>query len=122
MSEKNNMGHILLGTVIGVGLGILFAPDRGSTTRKKISANAASLKDNVSSETKQLKDSMVKKTGSLKNSVTNSIVNSKESLEDKLEMIVSDASYKTEEIIEKLEHQLQAMKLKNQKLRSGKAV
>lgn len=39
------IGALLLGTVIGVGIGILFAPDKGTETRKKLLAKSDGLSD-----------------------------------------------------------------------------
>lgn len=51
MSNSNNTGKIigavLAGVAIGGILGMLFAPDKGSETRKKILAKGEDLKDMV---------------------------------------------------------------------------
>ncbi len=41
------IGAILLGITIGGALGILFAPDKGSETRKKISSKSGDLSDTI---------------------------------------------------------------------------
>lgn len=41
------IGALLLGTALGALLGILFAPDKGSETRKKISAKGSDIKDKL---------------------------------------------------------------------------
>lgn len=51
MENSNNtgklIGALLLGAAIGGALGILFAPDKGSETRKKISAKGSDLTDDL---------------------------------------------------------------------------
>jgi gas vesicle protein len=41
------LGALLLGAAIGGTLGILFAPDKGSETRRKISAKGTDLSDGM---------------------------------------------------------------------------
>ncbi len=36
MSKKNGFGKFLTGALVGVGLGVLFAPKKGSETRKEL--------------------------------------------------------------------------------------
>ena len=51
MGNSNNtgklMGAIMIGAAIGGALGILFAPDKGSETRRKISKKGNDLTDAV---------------------------------------------------------------------------
>lgn len=49
MSQSNNTGKIagalLIGAAVGAALGIIFAPDKGSETRKKILTGGEDLTD-----------------------------------------------------------------------------
>ena len=118
MSYEKNVGALLFGTLLGVGLGMLFAPEKGSVTRQKIADNAASARDNVSSEAEHLKNALVSKSNELRNSMANSFSTNKQSFEERLDSLLTDASYKTDDVIDKLEDQLKALKAKNKKLRT----
>lgn len=47
MSKKKGFGKFLVGAAIGTGLGLLFAPKKGSETRKQLKAKIDELLDNV---------------------------------------------------------------------------
>lgn len=51
MENSNNtgliIGSLVVGALIGGALGVLFAPDKGSETRKKIAGSAGDLTDSI---------------------------------------------------------------------------
>ncbi len=51
MEDSNNtgklIGALLIGAAVGAALGILFAPDKGSETRKKIAGKTGDLTDSL---------------------------------------------------------------------------
>lgn len=96
MSAKNGNGilALLAGAAIGVGLGILFAPDKGSKTREKIKEGLDDLKDETKEKFSKTKDE----------------------LKDTVEDLLSHSSYKAEEAITFLEEKLAELKKQNAKL------
>jgi len=46
-NSKNIFGTLLLGVAVGVAIGILVAPDKGSETRKKLLSGAQDLADQL---------------------------------------------------------------------------
>lgn len=107
--KMNNTGNTLLGIIagsaIGAALGILFAPDKGEVTRRKIADQAAATRENLAEGAIDLKDR-----------VTETIASKSENLEGRMESLVSDVSYKTEDVIKTLEQKLAELKVKNKKL------
>lgn len=58
MEKSNNntgkiIGALLVGAAIGGALGILFAPDKGSVTRKKLFSKGEELTDNLKDTLKE---------------------------------------------------------------------
>ena len=87
------------GTVVGVGLGILFAPDEGKNTRKKI-------KDSLRDKSDEFKEQL----DNLTESVREKSLELKGSLEEKIDRLFSKSSNKSEDMIAILEKKLASLK------------
>ena len=88
----NTLLGLAAGSAVGVGLGILFAPDKGRNTRKKI-------KDSVSNKVDELKEQLE----SLAKKLHEKSLDIKGSLEEKIDNILSESNYKSEDLISLLE-------------------
>lgn len=82
------------GAAIGAVLGILFAPDKGDKTRQKIKDGYKDLEKDMKSR----------------------LANAKMDLEETYEELLSNMSYKTEDVITFLEKKLADLKEQNAKL------
>ncbi len=108
----SNTGQTLLalltGAAIGAGLGILYAPDKGTATRDKLSKEAKKTQKRL---TKQLRE-----TGE---SLSEKAQKARVSFEEKLNETLSSASYKADDILLAMEEKLEALRKQNAKLQSG---
>ena len=102
-------GNVLLGLAaglaVGVAVGVLFAPDKGEETRKKIKDGVSDKADKLKRKLEKLTQEVREKTGEVK-----------ENLEEKVENLLSKSSYKADDIITFLEKKLAALKEANAKL------
>lgn len=105
-NNTNSVLALLLGAAIGAGVGILFAPDKGSKTREKIKEGYDDAKDN-------LKHKFDDVTEQLKNKFSAA---QKHTLEETYQDLVSSMSHKTEDVISFLETKLADLKTQNAKL------
>lgn len=90
----NTLIALVSGAAIGAVLGILFAPDKGDKTRKKIKDGYKDIQKDVKSK----------------------LANAKVDLEESYEELLSNVSYKTEDVISFLEIKLAELKDQNAKL------
>jgi gas vesicle protein len=109
---SNNTGNtilaVLAGAAIGAGIGILFAPDKGSKTREKF-------KDGFDDAKNELQN----KFESASSQLSDKFTTAKFDLEGTYEDLLSNMSYKTEEVISFLELKLAELKKQNAKLQKN---
>lgn len=100
----NTIIALITGAIVGVGVGMLFAPDKGTKTRKKI-------KDNFEETT----DEALEKYNEIVNLLKGKAAGAQVQLENSIEMMVSSGSHKADEVIELLEKKLADLKKANAK-------
>jgi gas vesicle protein len=90
---------VLAGAAVGAAIGILFAPDSGSKTRKKI-------KDGVSTKADEIKDKLAELTETVKGKFGAA----KQDLESSLDHLVTNAKDEADDVIGTLERKLEELK------------
>ncbi len=105
----SNTGQTLLalltGAAIGAGLGILYAPDKGSKTRTKLTKEAKKAQRQLN---KQIKETS--------STLSDKAQQARYSFEQKLNDTLSSASYKADDILLAMEDKLEALRKQNAKL------
>lgn len=108
---KSNTGETLLvlltGAIIGAGIGILYAPAKGSETRKRIGDEAQKAGERLREGVEETASNLSKKAQ-----------NARASFEKKLSETLEGASNKADDILLSLEHKLEALRKENAKLGS----
>ncbi|WP_077406634.1 YtxH domain-containing protein [Cellulophaga omnivescoria] len=107
-NNSNTLLGVLAGTAVGATLGILFAPDKGINTRRKLVDEAVATKETIAESALDLR-----------NTVAATVATNKETLDTRIENLVSDASYKADDVINQLEGKLKELKAKNKKLQKS---
>jgi len=96
---------VLTGAAIGAGMGVLYAPDKGSNTRRRIKKRVEETGSDLAERLTHAKDEL-----------TRSAKEKREEFEHKLEDTLSHMSYKADDIIVGLEHKLEELRKKNAQL------
>lgn len=95
---------LLTGAAIGAGLGLLYAPDSGEETRRRLSDNARRTQDNLNRRYRETSSNLGEKAKK-----------AKMDFETRLEETLSSASYKADEILASLENKLDDLRKQNAK-------
>ncbi len=90
---------VLAGAAIGAAIGILFAPEEGAKTRKKIKEGVGAKKDELADKLHELTETVKGKFGV-----------AKKDLESSIDNLVSNVEHKTEDVISMLEKKLEELK------------
>lgn len=111
----SNTGQTLLalltGAAIGAGIGILYAPDKGTKTR-----------DKISKETKKTQKRLNKQIRETSSNLSEKAQKARLNFEQKLEDTLSSASYKADDILLAMEDKLEALRKQNAKLQKEATV
>jgi len=111
----SNTGQTLLalltGAAIGAGIGILYAPDKGSKTR-----------DNISKEAKKAQKKLNKQVKETTETLSSKAQKARLTFEQKLEDTLSSASYKADDILLAMEDKLETLRKQNAKLQRENTV
>ena len=78
MSSSKILTGVLIGAAAGTILGILFAPEKGLDTRKKISKKSSDLKDSLKTKFNDLVDTIAEQIESSKSEAENLMEEGKE--------------------------------------------
>ena len=82
----------MLGAAVGVAVGILLAPDKGTETRKKMADGASDLADNAEEEIKEVIDSLKKKVSEMEGLLSKGLDEAKKMVEEKAHQIKNNMS------------------------------
>ncbi len=98
-------GIVVLGVLVGAGIGVLLAPEKGKVTRDTLKREGKKVKDQITEDFKEVKADLSK-----------SAKSGKAKFKEETKDFASKASYKTEKAITFLEKQLAILKEKNRTL------
>jgi gas vesicle protein len=82
MSSSKLLTGVLLGAAAGAVLGILFAPDKGTETRKKIAQKGRDFSDNLKNKFNDLEDAIAEKYDSIRSEANDIIEKGKDKVHE----------------------------------------
>ncbi|HKJ48505.1 MAG TPA: YtxH domain-containing protein [Christiangramia sp.] len=109
-STGNTLLALITGAAIGAGVGLLYAPDSGEKTRKKLKSDAQKAQDNLNKRYHETSSNLSEKAKK-----------ARVDFEVRLEETLSSASHKADDILAAMETKLEELRKQNAKLQKDKA-
>lgn len=101
---------LLTGAAIGAGFGMLYAPERGEDTRRKLGENARRTQDDLNRRYRETSSNLSQKAKQARSD-----------FENRLEETLSSASYKADEVFSSLEAKLNELKKQNARFQKDRS-
>lgn len=98
---------LLTGAIVGAGVAILYAPDKGENTRRRLNDEARKAKDKLDKQFNETTSRLSMRARS-----------AKQNFDTRLEETLNSASHKADDIIDALEAKLEELRAKNAKFQS----
>ncbi|WP_299152658.1 YtxH domain-containing protein [uncultured Christiangramia sp.] len=108
-STGNTLLALITGAAIGAGVGLLYAPDSGDKTRKKLKDDAQNAQDRLNRKYNETSSNLSEKARKARTD-----------FEVRLEETLSSASHKADDILSAMESKLEELRKQNSKLQKDK--
>ena len=108
-STGNTLLALITGAAIGAGVGLLYAPDSGDKTRKKLKDDAQNAQERLN-----------KKYNETSSNLSEKARKARTDFEVRLEETLSSASHKADDILAAMESKLEELRKQNAKLQKDK--
>ena len=93
------IGALVLGAAAGAAVGILFAPKRGSETRKEIADNAKKMSKKMKNKFQNQVDDLKHQVGKAEKFIEKNVSNAKDTFEDKYADAKSNLNHKVDDVV-----------------------
>lgn len=123
MSKSSNaLVALVAGAAIGATVGLLYAPESGDKTRKKIKKQAQQAQHDIDVQARKTYAQISKKASELGTTVGLKASELKGTVGERIETALSSASYKADDAIVALEDKLEQLRAQNARLQKPKDV
>jgi gas vesicle protein len=116
MSKSNTVIALVAGAALGAAIGILYAPESGEKTRKKIKKQAKQAKKELEAQASKTYEQVSEKAAHISSTTSSKSTQFTGTLGDRIETAISSASYKADDAISALEDKLEQLRAQNAKL------
>jgi len=120
--STNTLIALIAGAAIGAAAGMLYAPDSGAKTRKKLKKQAKKAQKDIDAQARKTYAQVSEKASQISSTVNSRATELRGTVGDRIETALSSASYKADDAIVALEEKLEQLRMKNSQLQKPNSV